>query len=67
MVSVPSLMLEISNPCDEIVTFDDQGIPVAQQQGHGMVMQSISNFCHKYGAVCQFEQTHGRFRMRLVL
>lgn len=67
MVSVPSLMLEISNPCDEIVTFDDQGIPVAQQQGHGMGMQSISNFCHKYGAVCQFEQTHGRFRMRLVL
>lgn len=67
IVSVPSLMMEISNPCDEKVTFDDQGIPVARQQGHGLGMQSISNFCCKHGAVCQFEQTHGRFRMRLVL
>lgn len=67
IVSAPSLMMEISNPCDEKVTFDVQGIPVAQQQGHGLGMQSISNLCSKHGAVCQFERTQGLFRMRLVL
>ena len=67
IVSAPSLMLEISNPCDEKVTFDEQGIPVSQRQGHGLGMQSISHFCRKHGAVCQFEQTHGRFQMRLIL
>ena len=67
MVSVPSLMLEISNPCEEKVIFDDKGVPVAQQPGHGLGMQSISTFCRKHAAVCQFEQAHGRFRMRLIL
>ena len=67
MVSAPSLMLEISNPCKEKVAFDGQGIPIARRQGHGLGMQSISNFCHKHGAVCQFEQARGRFRMKLVL
>lgn len=67
IVSIPSLMMEISNPCDEKVAFDDHGIPVARQQGHGLGMQSISNFCGKHGATCQFEHTDGRFRMTLVL
>ncbi len=66
-VDSPSLMLEISNPCLEEVNFDDEGFPMARQDGHGLGMQSISAFCRKYGAVCRFDLTDGRFRMQLVL
>ena len=67
MVSTPSVMLELSNPCIEPVTFDDKGLPVARQDGHGLGVQSISTFCRKNGAVCQFMQADGWFRLRLVL
>ena len=66
-VGTPSLMLELSNPCFEPVVFDDQGLPVAQSQGHGLGVQSIAAFCKKYGAVCRFDLTAGTFRLQLVL
>ena len=67
MVGTPSIMLEISNPCADKVTFDASGLPVSQREGHGLGVQSISAFCRKNGAVCQFDLTDGWFRLRLVL
>lgn len=67
MVATPSVMLELSNPFDGKVTFDDQGLPATQKEGHGLGVQSISAFCRKSGAVCQFEVVDGWFRLRLVL
>ena len=67
MVGSPSIMLEISNPCNEDVTFDAQGLPIAHKEGHGLGVQSISAFCQKNGAVCQFELKDGWFHLRLVL
>lgn len=67
MVGTPSIMLEISNPCASAVTFDSNGLPMAQREGHGLGVQSISAFCQKNGAVCQFDLTDGWFRLRLVL
>ena len=67
MVGTPGVMLEISNPCTAVVTFDSNGLPVAQREGHGLGVQSISAFCHKNGAVCQFGLTDGWFQLRLVL
>ena len=67
MVSSPSLMLEISNPCGGSVVFDDRGLPVARQSGHGLGVRSIAAFCEKHGAVCQYDLTDGIFRLRLVL
>lgn len=67
MIGTPSVILEISNPCSQPVMFDAQGLPVAQRKGHGLGVQSISAFCRKTGAVCQFEQSDGRFSFRLVL
>lgn len=67
MMETPSVMLEISNPCVGGISFDKNGLPVAQQEGHGLGVQSILAFCKKYGAVCQFGLTNGRFRLRLVL
>ena len=67
MVGVPSIMLEISNPCTGDIPFDSNGLPVTQREGHGLGVQSISSFCRKTGAVCQFDLTEGWFRLRLVL
>lgn len=67
IVSSPGVMLEIANPCTGVVTFDAQGLPISHQEGHGLGVQSISAFCQKNGAVCQFDLTDGWFRLRLVL
>ena len=67
MVGTPSVMLEVSNPCAGHVSFDSNGLPVSQQDGHGLGAQSISAFCRKNGAVCQFDLTDGTFRLRLIL
>lgn len=67
MMEVPSLMLETSNPWDAPVSFDNKGYPLPQKEGHGTGVQSIFAFCKKYDAVCQFEQTGGRFQFRLIL
>lgn len=67
IVGNPSIMLELSNPCTEEILFDSNGLPVAQREGHGLGVQSISAFCRKNGAVCQFDLTDGWFRLRVVL
>ena len=66
-VSTPGIMLEISNPCTGRVFFDSDGLPITSRDGHGVGVQSISAFCKKNGAVCQFDLTDGWFRFRLVL
>lgn len=67
LVGTPGIMLELSNPCNTPVTFDERGLPLAQRAGHGLGVQSISAFCKKNGAVCQFDLSDGWFRLRLVL
>ena len=67
MVGTPGIMLEISNPCNENVTFDAEGLPVAHSEDHGIGMQSIGAFCRKSGAVCQFKLAGGWFQLHLVL
>ena len=67
MVGTPGIMLEISNPCAAPVDFDAQGLPVAHSQGHGLGIRSISAFCKKHGAVCQFDLTDSTFLFRLIL
>lgn len=67
VVGVPSLMIEIVNPCAGQTSFDEEGLPMAKEQGHGLGVQSVSSFCRKYNAVCRFEQIDGCFRVQLVL
>ena len=67
MAGTPSVMLEISNPCTGNISFDGRGLPVAQREGHGLGVQSISAFCRKNGAVCRFDLADGWFRLQLVL
>ena len=67
MVGTPGILLELANPCTGEVAFDSSGLPVARKKGHGLGVQSISAFCQKTGAVCQFGLTDGWFRLRLVV
>ncbi|HIY07224.1 MAG TPA: GHKL domain-containing protein [Candidatus Evtepia faecigallinarum] len=67
MVGTPSVMLELANPCAGDVSFDSSGLPVSRKKGHGLGVQSISAFCKKNGAVCQFDLTDGWFQLRLVV
>ena len=67
LVGSPSIMLEIANPCAGKIVFDCDGLPVAQEEGHGIGVQSISAFCRKHGAVCQFDLKDGWFRLLVVL
>ncbi len=67
MTGTPSVMLEISNPYTGNISFDDNGLPISPKEGHGLGVQSISAFCRKNGAVCQFDLIDGWFRLRLVL
>lgn len=67
MVGTPSVILELSNPCAGNVSFDSDGLPVSQKEGHGLGVQSISAFCRKTGAICHFDLTGSWFRFRLVL
>ena len=67
MVGTPSILLEISNPCSGKVSFDSNGFPVSQREGHGLGIQSISAFCRKNEAVCQFDLMDGWFLLMLVL
>lgn len=67
MTGTPSIMLEVSNPCSGNLSFDDSGLPMTKREGHGLGVQSISTFCRKNGAVCQFDLTDSWFRLRLVL
>lgn len=67
MAGTPGVLLEISNPCIGNISFDRNGLPITRQSGHGLGVQSISAFCRKNGATCQFDLTDGWFRLRLVL
>ena len=67
MLGTPSIMLEISNPCTGNISFDSNGLPMSQREGHGIGVQSICTFCRKYNAICQFDLTDGWFRLRVVL
>ena len=67
IVGTPSVMVEISNPCTNEISFDSNGLPIAKREGHGLGVQSIAAFCKKNGAVCQFDMIDEWFRFRLVL
>lgn len=67
LIGAPSIMLEITNPYAGAVAFDSSGLPIAQSEGHGLGTLSISAFCRKNGAVCQYEAKAGLFSFRMIL
>lgn len=66
VISLPAMMFEISNPCDNNVDFDENGVPISKKDGHGTGVQSIISFCKKHNATYHFEQKDSRFILRVV-
>jgi len=66
-ISRPSLMFEIANPYQGTIRFDEHGLPMAQDPGHGIGTRSISAFCEKHGACCVYEAKDGWFRLKIAL
>lgn len=63
----PQLMFEVANTYAGQVRFDADGLPVADQPGHGVGTRSIAAFCEKHDASCAYEAKDGWFRIRVVL
>ena len=60
------LFLQITNPCQEDILFEN-GIPVSNQQDHGIGVQSICAIVERYGGVHTFTVQDGSFILRLSL
>lgn len=63
----PTLMIEVSNPCEEEVHFSEDNLPLTAENGHGLGTRSIAAFCKKYDALYIFEAKDGWFTVKIVL
>jgi len=66
-INQPSLMFEIANPYQGDIRFDEAGLPVAREAGHGIGTRSIAAFCEKHNACCAYEAKDGWFHLKIAL
>ncbi|HBU12665.1 MAG TPA: hypothetical protein DEB31_08060 [Clostridiales bacterium] len=59
--------LEVINPCAAPVEFDEKGLPVTREQGHGIGVRSIAAFAQDNNCMLDFSNIDGKFTMRLVM
>lgn len=62
----PKLMLEISNPYAGEVTFSGDGLPISDEDGHGIGTRSIMAFCKKNDVFYNFTAANGWFTLKIV-
>ena len=60
------LFLQVTNPCGSEIRFEN-GLPVSDQPGHGIGVQSICAIVRRYGGVYAFSVQNGQFILRLSL
>ena len=65
VLTSPRFMLQISNSYDGAVEFDENGIPMSREEGHGFGTRSIVAFCNKNKAFYEFKADNERFRLRI--
>ena len=65
--SVGRLMLELENPCTEDTTLDENGFPVAHEDGHGVGSKSVAAFAKKYDGELIYKIENGVFQVRLLV
>ncbi len=59
--------LEVVNPYNTPVEFDDRGLPVTRVAGHGIGVRSIVSFANDNGYLLNFNCTDGKFAVRLLM
>lgn len=60
------LFLQITNPCGKNICFEN-GIPVSDEEGHGIGVQSICAIVKRYRGICDFQIRDGQFILRISL
>lgn len=63
----PRFIFEISNTCPDAVSFDEDGIPINEENQYGIHTRSILAFTKKHDAVIDYVVQDGMFRLRLLL
>ena len=61
------LLLEIENPCIENTTLDENGYPIAHEEGHGVGSKSVIAFAKKYDGELIYNIENSVFRVRLLV
>ena len=62
----PQLMFRVSNPYEGTVQFDKNGRPVADGSAHGFGTRSITAYCEKHGAECEYRAKDGWFTVQII-
>lgn len=65
-IQKPKLMLEVSNPYVGTVTFSNDGLPMPDEDGHGIGTRSIMAFCKKNDVFYNFTAKNGWFTVTIV-
>lgn len=60
------LYLQIINPCKNEIHFEN-GVPVSEQKGHGVGVQSICAIVERYGGIYSFSVQDEQFVLRIFL
>ena len=66
-IAQPQFMLQISNNFDGNIKLDENGRPLATEDGHGIGTRSILAFCEKNHAVVDYKITENVFALRIVV
>ena len=66
MVSTPQFALEILNSYTGYAAFDENGLPVSTQPGHGLGTKSIATFVEKHNGILEYSADDTLFRLRLL-
>ena len=65
VLSDPGFMIQIKNSFSGKVEFDEDGIPVSCEEGHGFGTRSMVAFCEKHNAFYQFMAKDHEFTLYL--
>ena len=65
--SVGRLLLEIENPCTEDTVLDENGYPIAREEGHGIGSKGVIAFVKKYDGELLYKIEKGVFRVRILV
>ena len=66
VISSPSFMIQIVNSFDGQVEFNDNGVPVNLEEGHGLGTKYIVAFCKKHEVFYNYKVTENTFALQLV-
>jgi hypothetical protein len=66
-LQVGRLLLEITNPCLDTVTLDENGHPFSSKEGHGIGTKSVLAFASTYGSELLYHVENNQFRVRLLV